>query len=119
MTTLLAANSGEIGNPALGPTLQGYLGSTGGISFFSHLVPNLVGLVFVVGALAFFAMLVTGAIQWITSGGDKQALEGARGKISNAVVGLVLLFAALAIIKFIEYFFKINILSLDILGLTI
>lgn len=115
MNNLLAANSGgEIGNPALGPSLQGYLGTEGGSGFFSAILPRAVALVFVVGALIFFFMLVWGAISWISSGGDKQALESARGRITSALVGLVLLFVALAIIKFIESFFGINILTLDI-----
>lgn len=119
MKNLLAANDGSIGNPALGPSLQGYLGTEGGVGFFSAILPRAVALVFVIGALIFFFYLVWGAISWITSGGDKQTLETARGRITSAIVGLVLLFIALAIIKFIEAFFGIDILSLDILGLKI
>jgi hypothetical protein len=115
MTNLLAADTGgEIGNPALGPTLQGYLGSEGGSAFFSSTLPRAVALILVFGALVFFFMLVWGAIQWITSGGDKQALEAARGRITSALVGLVILFTAIAIIRFIESFFGVNILTLDI-----
>lgn len=116
MTNLIAQS---IGNPALGPSLQGYLGSEGGSSFFSALLPNLLGLAFIIGVLIFFAMLIMGAIQWISSGGDKQALEGARSKISNALIGLILLFAAFAIIRLIQTFFGINILTLDIGSLKI
>lgn len=105
---------GEIGNPALGPALQGFAKSDGGGQFFSTLLPNAIILTFIIGALIFFFMLVTGAIQWISSGGDKQALEGARGKITNALIGIVLLFAALAIIRLIESFFGVSILTLDI-----
>lgn len=112
-------NSGQIGNPALGPTLQGFLSSEGGTAFFSKLLPNAIGLAFLVGVLIFFAMLVWGAITWISSGGDKQALEGARGRITSALIGLVLLFASLAIIKLIEAFFGISILTLDIGALKI
>jgi hypothetical protein len=100
-----------ITNPVIGSL--GTPGDSGGI-FLSKGIPAAVGLAFVIGALVFFFMLVLGAIQWISSGGDKQALEGARGRITSALVGLVLLFAALAIIKFIEAFFNINILTLDI-----
>lgn len=120
MTNLLAADTGgSIGNPALGPSLQGYLGSEGGTGFFNAILPRAVALVFVIGALIFFFMLVWGAITWISSGGDKQALEGARGRITSALIGLVLLFVALAIVRFIGSFFGIDILSLDILGLKI
>lgn len=106
---------GSITNPALGPTLQGFSGS----GFFAAFLPKLVGLALVIGVLLFFFIFAIGAIQWITSGGDKTALEGARSKISNGLIGLVILFAAFAIIQFIEFFFKINILTIDITPLII
>ncbi len=104
-----------ITNPALRETLQ----RKSGLEFFQDLVPNLVGLAFVVGALVFFFIMIIGAIQWITSGGDKTALEGARGKITNALVGIVILFALFALLKVLEDFFGINILTLDISPLKI
>lgn len=85
-----------------------------GIEFFQEFIPNLVGLGFVVGALVFFFVMVVGAIQWIASGGDKAAVEVARGKISNAIIGFVILLAVFALLKVIEDFFGFNILTLDI-----
>jgi hypothetical protein len=110
---LLAANSG-INNPALGN-----LGNLSGTEFFSRFLPAIIGIFFVAGVLIFFFMLILGAIQWITSGGDKQALEGARSKISNALIGLLVLFASYAIVALIETFFHIKILSLDFNALKI
>ena len=98
-----------ITNPVIGE-----LGKKTGPEFFAELLPSLVGLVLVIGAVLFFFILAMGAIQWITSGGDKQALEGARAKISNGLVGMIILLCTFAIIRFIEYFFKINILTIDI-----
>lgn len=108
MTTRLAQET--IQNPALGPNLQGKTG----IGFFQSFVPNLVGIAFVIGALVFFFVMIIGAIQWITSGGDKASLESARGKIVNAIVGFIILLAVFALLKVIEDFFAINILILDI-----
>ena len=99
-----------ITNPALRETLQ----RKSGLEFFQELVPNLVGLAFVIGALVFFFIMIIGAIQWISSGGDKAAIEGARGKIANALVGVVILFGLFALLKVLEDFFGINILTLDI-----
>ncbi len=100
-----------IKNPVLSPSIQ----NLSGIQFFQKLLPNAVGLVLVFGALAFFVMLITGAIQWITSGGDKANLEAARGRISSALVGLLVLFATFAIIKLIEDFFGgLNIIQVDL-----
>ena len=104
----------EIKNPVLGPTLQEFTQSEGGSAFFSNFLPRLLTLAFIVGALIFFFMFISGAIQWISSGGDKQSLEGARGKITSAIVGLILLFAAYAIIRFLGSFLGVDIFVLDI-----
>lgn len=103
-----------ISNPALGD-----LGNNSGTTFFGKLIPSLVTLALVGGTIIFFFNLVMGAIQWISSGGDKQKLESARGRISNALIGLVVLFVAFALIKLIENFFGITILALDITKLVI
>jgi hypothetical protein len=90
-----------------------------GNEFFKQLVPNLVGLAFVGGVLIFFFMMLVGAIQWITAGGDKASLETARGRVTSAIVGVILLLSTFVIIKIIEQFFNVHILTLDILGLKI
>lgn len=101
-------------NPVLGD-----LGNQTGSEFLSKFISGLIQLVFVVGSVIFFFMLVMGAIQWISSGGDKQALEGAKGKITNAIIGIVILLAIFAITKIIETFFGISILTLDLAPLVI
>lgn len=100
----------KITNPALGPALQGKTG----LGFFQTLLPNLIGLAFVAGAIIFLFVMIVGAIGWIASGGDKAAIESARGKIMNAVIGLVILLSVFAFIKVIQDFFGISILALDI-----
>jgi hypothetical protein len=79
-------------------------------------VPDIVsGLIkgaMVVAAVIFFFILVIGGIRWIASGGDKSATEGARSQITAALVGLIIVFAAWAIVALIQTFFGINIFSL-------
>jgi len=75
------------------------------------LISNLIALVFIIAALIFFFMLVIGGVQWMLSGGDKSATEAARGRITAALIGLVIVFAAWAIMKLIEQFFGIAILG--------
>lgn len=113
-----AAESSEIQNPIFGPGLQGVY-SSGPTGFLSIFIPNFIGLVFVIGVLIFFFMFIWGAIQWISSGGDKQGLEAARGRITSAVIGIVILLAAFAILNIVETFFGINILTIDIGPLVI
>lgn len=103
----------SISNPVLGS-----LGKLSGSEFFQKAIPAAVGVGFVVGALIFLFMLIWGAIEWISSGGDKQHLESARGRITNALVGIVVLFASYAILVVIGNFFHIDILNLKIPGLS-
>lgn len=100
----------SITNPVLGPKLQ----DMSGIEFFQTILPHAVGLAFVIGVLVFLFVIIIGAIQWTSSGGDKAAIESAKGKITNALVGIVVLFSLFALLKFLEDFFGINILALDI-----
>lgn len=112
---------GTITNPALGPSLKAATGEYGysPVWFFQTFIPKLLTLGLIIGVLFFFFVMIIGAIQWISSGGDKNALETSKSKITNAVIGVVILFAVFAIMKFIENFFGISILTLDIGGLAI
>lgn len=78
------------------------------------IVSGLIRLVLVVAALVFFFILVIGGIRWIASGGDKAQTENARNQITAALVGLVIVFAAWAIVQLINTFFGINIFELSI-----
>lgn len=106
---------GRITNPALDPGLQ----VKTGIEFFQTLIPNLITLALIIGVLIFLFVLIIGAIQWISSGGDKTALEGAKGKITNALIGIIILFSIFAVLLAIQNFFGISILTLDIEPLII
>lgn len=78
---------------------------------FADIVSYGIQLVLIVAALLFFFLLVLGGIRWITSGGDKGQTEAARNQITAALVGLVIVFAAWAIVQLVETFFGISILS--------
>ncbi|MFC1625588.1 hypothetical protein ACFL1Q_00900 [Patescibacteria group bacterium] len=111
----LNQDADRITNPAFGATLKNWsLSSRGGITFFQKILPNLISLAFIIAVLIFFFVLIIAAIQWISSGGDKTAMESARGRITSALVGIVILLSSFALIKIVEAFFGINILTLDI-----
>lgn len=95
------------------PVLTGISGLTG-VEFFQRLLPALIAAGLIIGVVIFFFMLLIGAIQWISSGGDKGAVEAARGRITNAIIGLVVLLSLFAITQLLGFFFGINILFLDL-----
>lgn len=106
--------TGTLTNPALGNDLNTKLGIGTDVNFLSGLISKGVGIIFIIGTVGFFFMLVSGAVSWILSGGDKAHVESAKGRITNAFLGLILLFASIAIVKLIEFFFGIDILLIDI-----
>ncbi|HTK03149.1 MAG TPA: hypothetical protein VL401_00020 [Alphaproteobacteria bacterium] len=109
----------DISNPAFKNSPLNNLFEAPAGTFLTVLLPNAIGLCFVIASVIFLFMIIIGAIQWISSGGDKAGLEAARGKISSAIIGIVILFATFAIIKVIEGFFGVNILTIDIGPLVI
>lgn len=78
------------------------------------IVSGLIKMALVIAAIVFFFILVIGGIKWIASGGDKAQTETARNQITAALVGLVIVFAAWAIIALIQTFFGINIFQLTL-----
>jgi len=106
-------SGGSITNPILGNPPVGTSGNAG-VTFLQKVVPAAIILGFVIGVIVFFFMLITGAIQWISSGGDKQAVESARGKVGNALIGIIILFAVFAIIQILNTFFGLKLLELTL-----
>jgi hypothetical protein len=74
----------------------------GAIANIPQLVTWAIQLLFVVAGLVAFVYLLLGGIKWITSGGDKAAVEGARNQIIQALIGLVVVFAAWGMIVLVE-----------------
>lgn len=80
----------------------------------SSIVPVVIQVVLIVAAVVAFIFLIIGGIKWITSGGDKQQVETARGTITAALIGLLIVFAAWALIKLLGYFFSVDIMNFQI-----
>lgn len=96
------------------------LGTPTGLNTFT--VTGLIGwavtVIIVVAGLIFFFMLIIGGLRWILSGGDKAATESARGQITAALIGLVVVFSAWAIATLLQNVFGINILNISIPALN-
>jgi len=75
------------------------------------MISGAISMVLIVVALVFFFILVFGGLRWVTSGGDEKKVGVARGQITNALIGLAIVFAAWAIMKLIGTVFGIDILG--------
>lgn len=109
METTINTIAQRINNPAIGN-----LGNQPATQFFSNLISSLISFGLVIGTLVFMFMLLWGGIQWITSGGDKTNYEAARQKITNALIGLLVLFSFFAILNLVECFFGIGLRRITI-----
>ncbi len=72
-----------------------------GISKFLN---NLVTLIYILATVVLVFMFLWGSLEWLTSGGDKEAVGRARGRIINALVGIILFGVAYAILRLLGTF---------------
>jgi len=78
---------------------------------FNTLISGVIGFLTVFAALWFLIRFILAGFQWISAGGDKTALETARSKIFNAMIGLLIVVAAWVIVGVFG-----KLLGLDILN---
>lgn len=75
---------------------------------FGDVVGRVVTILFIISVVIALAFLIYGGIKWITSGGDKAAVEAARSTIVAAVVGLVIVFLSYFILNIVLQAFGLS-----------
>ena len=93
------------------PTVDG---KNVGYSTIGDFIKQAIALAFIIAIVAVLVMLVWGAVQWIFSGGEKEAVAAARGRIINALIGLAILAVAFAIFQVAGSFLGFNIFSFTV-----
>jgi len=84
-----------------------------GINLFSKFISTTIGLMTIIAIIWFAFVLITGAIGMMGAGGDKQAMESARKRITSGLIGLVVVIAAIFILDLVGTLFGIpNILNI-------
>jgi hypothetical protein len=84
----------------------------GGLGTLQTYLNNFLTLFMLIGMFLMVIYIVWAGIQWITSGGDKQKLATARGRLTWAVVGFIILMLSFFIVNAVGYFFKVDLLKL-------
>ncbi len=59
----------------------------------------------VIGAIAVLIMFLWGSLEWIAAGGDTGKIEKARNRITQSILGLLILVSAFVIIGFVSQLF--------------
>lgn len=78
-----------------------------GVASIQCIVPlltNVIRAVVSLGAVALFIMLLVGGFNFLFSGGDQKKLESARGTVTQAIIGIIVMSLAYLIILTIETF---------------
>lgn len=92
------------------PILPWTWGETGA-SIVAILIGKFLNLAFMIGGLVLLVMIIISGIQWMTAGGDKQAVSAARGRLTSAIIGFVILASAYAIISLIGDILQVSFLQ--------
>lgn len=85
-----------------------------GAASFSNLIGVVIGWMFTVGLILFIFFFLISAIKWISSQGDKNAIESSRQGIMQALIGVVVLLSLFAFLKLIESVFHVCVLQITL-----
>lgn len=77
---------------------------TVGFKTLGDAISKIVTVSFIIALIVVLVMLIWGAFEWIASGGDKDNVGKARGRIINALIGLAVLAIAFALFRFAGQF---------------
>jgi len=70
-------------------------------TIFNKFISTTIGLMSVIAFIYFTLIMVTGAYGIMSAGGDKQALETARKRLTSGITGVIVFIASVFIIDFI------------------
>ena len=90
----------------------------GGINFvplvINILLNKTVVVLLTISSLIFFFMIIGGGIRWMTTGGDKEKIAGAKQQLTSAAIGLAITLSVFVIINLIELLFDVDLLQFTI-----
>ena len=90
------------------------IGGSDPVQGLGKLVAFGINMFIMVAGMFMILYLLLGAFDWITSGGDKDAVGKARNRIINALIGLAVLAIAFALAKVASQFLGFNIENITI-----
>ncbi len=102
-----------ITNPALNSKF-GNLTTDTSPTALQLMLRNLINIAFGIAGIYFFYMLLRGGYEYITSGGDKEAVQKAQRRLTNAFIGIIITFSVFALLFIIETVFGISIRTFNI-----
>jgi hypothetical protein len=93
------------------PAINTKIGTGTGAVILPVFLGMFIRLIYIAGVVVFTIMLLIGAVEYITAGGDKERTSSAAKRITNALIGLFLLFAVFAITSLVKVLFGFDVLN--------
>lgn len=69
------------------------------------IISRLLPYIFILAGLMLFIYLIMGGFQLMTSGGDPKRAESAKGKITGAVIGFIIVFVSYWLVQILQVIF--------------
>ncbi len=106
----------QIPNPFTGITLPkggvaGDVDPTNANLKLGDIISKLLPYVFSISAILLLIYIASGGLQLMLSRGDPKAIEGAKGKITNAIIGFIILLLAYVIVKLLGQILEIAVFT--------
>ena len=83
-----------------------------GFTCIQHFIFRIVDIGIILAGLLLLIYLVWGGTEWLTSGGDKNKIENARNKLTNALIGVAIIAAAYAFWRLALVFFGVDLTNI-------
>ncbi len=93
----------KITNPAVGK-----FGTQEGTKTVSELLTNVFNMMIIVGAIILVIMIIFSGIEWATAGGDKDKVQRAQKRLTNVLIGFIILICVFAIANLVGSFFGLG-----------
>jgi uncharacterized protein YqgC (DUF456 family) len=85
------------------------------ISDLGDLIGRVVSYALGFAGIVLFILLIVAGFKFITSGGDPKAVESAKGTLTSAITGLIIILVSFLILVFIKNLTGVNVTTFDIL----
>jgi len=66
-----------------------------------NVLGTILGVLTMIAAIWFLFLIITSAYNWMSAGGDKAAVQNAQKKITNGLIGFIIIIAATFVLEFV------------------
>lgn len=84
-------------NPVVSPSVGTGIGAV----IIAKFIAEFLSIAFIIAGIVLLGMILFAGIEWMTAGGDQNKLKSAQGRLTNALIGFIIVVATRAILGFI------------------